>query len=71
LVILFGFFVRWFVLLATTGIAEYPPEVVAINCRMIGTWMLWAFILQEFFELLLHHCLPASQRTIHSRDEDV
>jgi hypothetical protein len=37
LVILFGFFIRWLVLLAATGIAEYPPEVVAINCRMIGT----------------------------------
>jgi hypothetical protein len=37
LVILFGFFVRWLVLLAATGIAECPLEVVAINCCMIGT----------------------------------
>jgi hypothetical protein len=36
---------------------------------MIGTWMPWAFLLQEFFKLLLHRCLPASRRTIHSRDE--
>jgi hypothetical protein len=45
LVILFGFFVCWLVLFATTGIAECSPEVVAINCRMIGTWMPWAFLL--------------------------
>jgi hypothetical protein len=69
LVILFGFFVRWLVLFATTGIAECPPEVVAINCRMIGTWMHWAFLLQELFELLLRRSLPASRRTIHSHDE--
>jgi hypothetical protein len=38
LVIIFGFFVHWpLVLLATTGIAESPPEVVTINCRVIGT----------------------------------
>jgi hypothetical protein len=71
LVILFGFFVRWLVLLDTTGIAECPPEVVAINCRMIGTWMPWAFLLQELFELLLRCCLPTSRRMIHSRDEVV
>jgi hypothetical protein len=71
LVILFGLFIRWLVLLVATGIAECPPEVVAINCRMIGTWMPWAFLLQEFFELLLHRCLLASQRMIHSRDEVV
>jgi hypothetical protein len=71
LVVLFGFFVRWLVLFATTGIAECPPEVVAINYRMIGTWMPWAFLLQELFELLLHCSLPASRRTIHNRDEIV
>jgi hypothetical protein len=71
LVVLFGFFIRWLVLLAATGIAECPPEVVAINYRMIGTWMSWAFLLQEFFELLLRRCLPASRRTIHSSDEVV
>jgi hypothetical protein len=69
LVVLFGFFIRWLVLLGATGIAECPPEVVAINCRMIGTWMSWAFLLQEFFKLLLRCCLPASRRTIHSHDE--
>jgi hypothetical protein len=71
LVVLFGFFIRWLVLLAATGIAECPPEVVAINCRRIGTWMPWAFLLQEIFELLLRRCLPASRRTIHSSDEVV
>jgi hypothetical protein len=60
LVILFGFFVHWLVLLATIGIAECPPEVVAINYRMIGTWMPWAFLLQELFELLLRRSLLAS-----------
>jgi hypothetical protein len=38
---------------------------------MIGTWMPWAFLLQELFELLLRCCLPASRRTIQSRDEVV
>jgi hypothetical protein len=38
LVVVFRFFVCWLlVLLATTRIAECPPEVVAIDCRMIGT----------------------------------
>jgi hypothetical protein len=31
--------------------------------------MPWAFLLHEFFELLLRRCLPASRRTIHSHDE--
>jgi hypothetical protein len=38
---------------------------------MIGTWMPWAFLLQELFKLLLRCCLPTSRRTIHSRDEVV
>jgi hypothetical protein len=54
LVVIFGFFVHWLLVpLATTGIAECPPEVVAINCRMFGTWMPWAFLLQELLELFL------------------
>jgi hypothetical protein len=70
LVVFFGFFVHWLlVLLADTGIAKCPPEVVAINCRMIGTWMSWSFILQELLELLLRRCLLASRGTIHSHDE--
>jgi hypothetical protein len=70
LVIIFGFFVHWLlVLLATTGIAESPPEVVTINFRVIGTWMPWAFLLQKFLALLLHHQLLASRGTIHSRHE--
>jgi hypothetical protein len=70
LIIVFGFFVHWLlVLLTATGIAKCPPEVVAINCRMIGTWMPWAFLLQELLELFLRRCLLASRGTIHSRDE--
>jgi hypothetical protein len=70
LVDIFGFFVRWLlVLLATTRIAECPPEMVAFDCRVIGTWMPWAFLLQELLELLLGHQLLASRGTIHSRDE--
>jgi hypothetical protein len=69
LVILFGLFIRWLVLLVATGIAKCPSEVVEINCRMISTWMPWAFLLQEFFELLQCRCLPASQRAIHSLDQ--
>jgi hypothetical protein len=71
LIIIFGFFVRWLVLLAATRIAKCPPEVVAINCRMIGAWMPWAFLLQELFELLLRRCLLASRGAIHNRDEIV
>jgi hypothetical protein len=60
LVILFGFLAYWLVLLAATGIAKFSPEVVTINYRMIGTWMPWAFLLQEFLKLFLHCCLLAS-----------
>jgi hypothetical protein len=70
LVIVFGFFVHGLlVLLATAGIAESPLEVVTINCRMIGTWMPWALLLQKLLELLLHRRLLASRGTIHSRNE--
>jgi hypothetical protein len=70
LVIVFGFFVHGLlVLLATAGIAESPSEVVTINCRMIGTWMPWAFLLQELLKLLLHCLLLASRGTIHSHNE--
>jgi hypothetical protein len=70
LVIVFGFFVHGLlVLLATAGIAKSSPEVVTINCRMIGTWMPRAFLLQELLELFLRRRLPASQGTIHSHDE--
>jgi hypothetical protein len=54
LIVVFELFIHWLlVLLATTGIAECPPEVVAINFLMIGTSMPWAFLLQELLELLL------------------
>jgi hypothetical protein len=70
LVIVFGFFVHGLlVLLATAGIADCPPEVVTINCHMIGTWMPWALLLQELLEFLLRRRLLASRGTIHSRDE--
>jgi hypothetical protein len=70
LVIVFGFFVHWLlVLLVTTGIAESPLKVVTINCRLIGTRMPWAFLLQELLELLLHCRLLTSRGTIHNRDE--
>jgi hypothetical protein len=70
LVVIFGFFVHGLlVLLATAGIAKSSPEVVTINCRMIGTWMPRAFLLQELLELFLRRRLPASQGTIHSHDE--
>jgi hypothetical protein len=71
LVVVFGFFVHWLVLLAAARIAKYPPEVVAINCRMIGARIPWAFLLQELFELLLRRCLLASRGAIHNRDEIV
>jgi hypothetical protein len=57
------------VLLAATGIAKCPPEVVAIDCRMIGTWMPWPFLLQELLELFLRRYLLASRGMIHNRDE--
>jgi hypothetical protein len=70
LVVVFRFFVHWLlVLLAATGIAKCPPEVVAINFRMTGTWMSWAFILQELLELFLCRYLLASRGMIHSHDE--
>jgi hypothetical protein len=46
LVIILKFLVRWLlVLLATTGVAECPPEVVTVDGRVIGTWMPWTFLL--------------------------
>jgi hypothetical protein len=70
LVVVFEFFVHWLlVLLASTGIAEYPPEMVAIDCRVIGTWMPWAFLLQELLKLFLRRRRLASRGTIHSHDE--
>jgi hypothetical protein len=70
LVIILEFFVcRLLVLPATTRVAERPPEVVAIDGRVIGTWMPWALLLQELLELLLRRRLLASRGTIHSRDE--
>jgi hypothetical protein len=66
---LFGLFIRRLVLLVIAGITECPLEVVAIDCRMIGTWIPWAFLLQELYELLLRCSLPEPRRMMHSRDE--
>jgi hypothetical protein len=60
LVIILGFFVRrLLLLLTTTGVAERHPEVVAVDGRVIGTWMPWALLLQELLELLLRRRLLA------------
>jgi hypothetical protein len=70
LVVILGFFVRRLLVLpATTGVAERPPEVVAIDGRVIGTWMPWALLLQELLKLLLCCRLLAPRGMIHSRDE--
>jgi hypothetical protein len=70
LVVILGFLVRWLlVLLSTTGVAESPPEVVTVDGRVIGTWVPWAFLLQELLELLLRRRLLASRGKIHGRDE--
>jgi hypothetical protein len=72
LVIVLGFLVYWLlVLLATTGVAECPPEVITVDGHVIGTWMPWAFLLQELLELLLHRQLLAARGTIHIRDENI
>jgi hypothetical protein len=54
LIVVLGFFVRrLLVLLSTTGVAERPSKVVAVNGGVVGTWMPWALFLQELLELLL------------------
>jgi hypothetical protein len=54
LIIILGFFVRrLLVLLSSTGVAERPLKVVAVNGGVVGTWMPWALFLQELLELLL------------------
>jgi hypothetical protein len=69
-VIILGFFVRMLlVLLTTTGVAERPPKVVAINGSVVGTWVPWALFMQELLELLLRCRLVAPRRTIDSRDD--
>jgi hypothetical protein len=70
LVVVLRFLVFWLlVLLTTTGVAECPPKVVTVDGHVIGTWVPWAFLLQELLELLLHRRLLASRGTIHSSDE--
>jgi hypothetical protein len=70
LIIILGFFVcRLLVLLSTTGVAERPPKVVAVNGGVVGARMPWALFLQELLELLLRCRLLASRRTIDSRDD--
>jgi hypothetical protein len=61
LVVILGFLVYWLlVLLAATGVAECPPEVVTVDSLVIGTCMPWAFLLQELLELLLRRRLLAA-----------
>jgi hypothetical protein len=68
-VVILGFFVRrLLVLLTTTGVAERPTKVVAVNGSVVGTWVPWALFLQELLELLLRCRLLAPRRTINSRD---
>jgi hypothetical protein len=70
LIIILRFFVcRLLVLLSTTGVAERPPKVVAVDSSVVGTWMPRALFLQELLELLLRRRLLALQRTIDSRDD--
>jgi hypothetical protein len=70
LVIILGFFVRrLLILLTTTGVAERPPEMEAVDGRMVGTWMPWSLLLQELLKLLLRRQLLALRGTIHSHDE--
>jgi hypothetical protein len=70
LVVILGFLVYWLlVLLATTEVAECPPEVVTVDGLVIGTWMPWTFLLQELLELLMHRRLLAAPRTLDGRDE--
>jgi hypothetical protein len=54
-VVILGFFVhRLLVLLTTTGVAERPPKMITVDSGVIGTWVPWALLLQEFLKLLLH-----------------
>jgi hypothetical protein len=70
LVVILGFFVRrLLILLTTTGVAERPPEMLAVDGHMVGTWMPWALLLQELLELFLRRQLLAPRGTIHSCDE--
>jgi hypothetical protein len=62
LVVILAFLVcRFLVLLATSRVAECPPEMVTVDSRVIGSWMPWALLLQELLELLLRRRLPASR----------
>jgi hypothetical protein len=70
LVVNLGFFVRrLLILLTTTGVAERPPEMVAFDGSMVGTWMPWALLLQELLKLFLRCRLLAPRGTVHSHDE--
>jgi hypothetical protein len=54
MVVVLGFFVcRLLVLFTTTGVAERPSKVVAVNGSVVGTWVPWALFLQELLKLLL------------------
>jgi hypothetical protein len=69
-VVILRFFVsRLFIFLPTTGVAERPPEVVAVDGGVAGARMPWALLLQEFLKLLLRCRLLAPRRTVDSRDD--
>jgi hypothetical protein len=69
-VVILGFFVcGLLVLLTTTGVAERPPKVVAVNGSVVGTWVPWALFLQELLKLLLRCRLLAPRRMIDSHDD--
>jgi hypothetical protein len=54
LIIILGFFVsRLLVLLSSTGVAERPPKVIAVDGGVAGARMPWALLLQALLELLL------------------
>jgi hypothetical protein len=70
LIVVLGFLVRRLLdLLATTGGAECPPEVITVDSRGIGAWVPRALLLEELLEVLLRRRLLASRGTIHGRDE--
>jgi hypothetical protein len=69
-VVILRFFVRrLLIFLSTPGVAERSPKMVAVDGGVIGTWVPWALLLQEFLKLLLRCRLLASRGTIHSHND--
>jgi hypothetical protein len=59
LIILRFFVSRLLVLLSTTGVAERPPKVVAVDGDVVSARMPRALLLQELLELLMRRRLLA------------